>query len=139
MLDPQKTTVRDAEEVAPAKKITGNSYSALSVVPYFPFALKRVFILEATISKVLRGSHAHENCAQAFILQKGDFQIEIFDSIESRLLNSNPNTIYLVPPGIWVNITLDSNSNVVVLCDQLYDEHDYMRDWDSFSSWKRLE
>jgi len=43
----------------------------------------------------------------------------------------------LIPPTIWAEQTyLQENTIVLVLCDQFYDEADYIRDYDAFLQWR---
>jgi hypothetical protein len=52
--------------------------------------------------------------------------------VESILLNENDKGIE-VQPGIWGEQTyLEDRSTLVVLSDYLYDEDDYIRDYDEF-------
>lgn len=44
----------------------------------------------------------------------------------------------LVPPGIWVEIDVRQNQSVlIVLCDRPYEEHDYIRDYAEFLSFRK--
>ena len=138
MIDPTKTSILSTLEISSSRWIDGESQSGLSLIEEFTFDLKRVFFLETTSSAVTRGAHAHKVCNQALLTQGGSFSLKISDSVETKEFTSNKNSVLLVPAGIWVEVALEPYSRLIVLCDQPFDESDYIRDWFSFREWKKL-
>ncbi len=48
------------------------------------------------------------------------------------------NRALLVPPGLWNTVEFrQSDSVLVVLCDRVYEAHDYIRDYAEFLSFRR--
>lgn len=44
----------------------------------------------------------------------------------------------LVPPGLWVDIDIRQDESIlIVLCDRRYEEHDYIRDYAGFLSFRK--
>ena len=53
------------------------------------------------------------------------------------ILDSRSEAI-LVPSGIWAEQEyLDDNSALIVFCDQLFDEDDYIRSYKAYLHWKK--
>ena len=51
---------------------------------------------------------------------------------------NTPETALLVPPGLWVEISFKQNQSVLtVLCDRVYEEGDYIRDYAEFLSFRK--
>jgi len=99
----------------------------------FNFLSKRIFVVTANAGAV-RGQHAHKEHSQFMMCVQGSCIMK-FDNgkdVESILLNENDKGIE-VQPGIWGEQTyLEDRSTLVVLSDYLYDEDDYIRDYDEF-------
>ena len=98
-----------------------------------PFSVKRVFTVLAP-SGALRGQHAHRSCSQFLMAPTGEIVVAVNDgdiSVEHRLGNSTLGL--LIPPMVWTTQFFTSDhSSLLVLCDQEYDESDYIREWDEY-------
>lgn len=116
----------------PRREDERGTLSAVESGKNVPFVIKRVFYLYNMRSGATRGSHAHKTCEQAFLCLNGSFTIALDNGKkkETKKLASPSEGIY-VPPHTWVELT-DFSSNVVVLvlCSHLYDEKDYIRNYD---------
>jgi dTDP-4-dehydrorhamnose 3,5-epimerase-like enzyme len=100
-----------------------------------PFSIARVFNVRADLG-VIRGKHAHHNCSQLLICTNGAIEVmcDNNNEIEIFLLNK-PNLGLLISPGVWAEQKyLKENSVLTVLCDQFYDEDDYVRSYSEFLS-----
>jgi hypothetical protein len=66
---------------------------------------------------------------------------EINDAIDVVVESlSAAGTALLIPPMLWNSVTFEGPSTVLaVLCDELHDEADYIRDWDEYMRLKRTE
>ncbi len=103
-----------------------------------PFMIARLFTVTAP-EGARRGQHAHRRCSQLMLCVHGAFDIECADGIEQRTFSlDRRNTALLVPPTIWSTVIARKNDSVLaVLCDRLYEEHDYIRDQSQFLAFRK--
>jgi len=98
-----------------------------------PFPIRRTFVVTADVGQV-RGDHAHRVCSQLLVVLRGKVRVSIDDGNTSQefLLSESAQGL-LIPPMIWSTQTyLSEGSILLVVCDQLYDEADYIRDYSDF-------
>ena len=106
------------------------------IVVYF----KRVFIFYGKKNKI-RGNHAHKKCSQFFIPVLGKFILKIkTPSTEKKMtMNHLSKIAVLVPPKYWCSIKFVSkNSILMVACDQHYNVNDYLKDFNVYKKWYRI-
>ena len=105
-----------------------------------PFSTKRVFYLFDIPSGESRGAHAHKECHQFLVALSGAFEVSLDDGLNKRVVFLNqPNFGLHVLPGIWASeINFSSGAVCLVLASHLYDEKDYIRDYNSFLRFKKL-
>jgi hypothetical protein len=103
------------------------------------FFVKRVYYLYDVPSMADRGAHAHKLLHQLIIAAAGSFCIELFDGFDRVKYTLNrPDQGLLVRPGIWRDISEFSGGGVcLVLASHVYDESDYIRDFNSFLNYKQ--
>lgn len=101
---------------------------------HVPFAIKRVFYVYDVPGGASRGAHAHKTCTEVLIPVAGSFDIHLSDGREEKIYHmSRSNRGLLVPPGYWLSCHDYTTGTVcLVLCSHLYDEDDYIRDFDEF-------
>lgn len=100
-----------------------------------PFALKRVFTVTAKYGDV-RGDHAHKECSQLLVCVSGQIRVTCDDGsvVEEYVCGSGEEGL-LIPPGIWARQEyLGDNVVLMVFCDRVYEEEDYIRDYNDFKS-----
>ena len=99
----------------------------------FPFSIMRMFNVRSEINTI-RGRHAHRRCTQLLICTNGVIDVQCDDSIETRkYVLDKANYGLLIPPGIWAEQKyLKEDTVLTVLCDRLFDEDDYIRDYNEF-------
>lgn len=99
-----------------------------------PFDVKRVFYLYDVPGGESRGAHAHKTCHQFLIAASGAFEVLLDDGTAKRVIQLNRPYIGLhVPPGIWASeINFSSGSICLVLASHVYDENDYIRDYNDY-------
>lgn len=105
-----------------------------------PFDVKRVFFLYDIPGGESRGAHAHKKCHQLLIAASGAFEVLMDDGKTKRqaLLN-RPYMGLHIPPGIWASeINFSSGSICLVLTSHVYDESDYIRNYDEFLSFNKV-
>lgn len=106
-----------------------------------PFLIKRVFYLYDVPSGATRGGHAHKEMQELLIALSGSFDVVLDDGVErkSYFLNRPHYGVY-IPPGIWRELeNFSSNSIALTLASTLYDEKDYIYDYDFFKKVKKGE
>ena len=101
------------------------------------FSIARVFMVRAQIDDV-RGKHSHKLCSQLLVCFTGEILVTCTDGeIEREFLLNKPNSALLIPPGIWSEQKyLTENAVLIVLCDRVYEEAEYIRDFSDFLNFR---
>lgn len=101
---------------------------------HVPFDIRRVFYIYDVPTGESRGAHAHRTLAQFLVCMSGSFDVTLDDGRDRSVVHLNrPWKGLLVPPMIWAAETnFDPGSICLVLASALYDENDYIRDYDEF-------
>lgn len=110
------------------------SLIALEQDKNFPFTVRRIYYIFSTKEGVSRGFHAHKALKQLVIAVRGSCRFVLDDGKErvSMVLN-NPAEGLLIESCIWREMhDFTSDCVLMVLADQLYDESDYIRDYEAF-------
>lgn len=113
----------------------------LSVVEEFknvPFHIARAYWLYDVPAGAMRGGHAHKRLKQLLIALSGSFTVTLDDGHEKRKIQLNrPYQGLLIETGIWRTIDdFSSGAVCLVLASELYDESDYIYDYDEFLKYK---
>lgn len=106
---------------------------------FLPFEFKRVYYLFDVPSSAFRGGHSHILQKEVLIALSGSFEVTIHDgnSKKSYLLNK-PNIGLLIPNGFWRELeNFSSGAVCLVLASDVFDEEDYIRDFDVFLNSKK--
>ena len=104
-----------------------------------PFEIKRVYYLFDTLPNVRRGFHAHKELKQILICVNGSCKIHLDDGFETKeiVLDSPCKGLY-IESDIWREMYDFSDGSVlVVLASEIYDEADYIRNYDKFFEYVR--
>ncbi len=101
---------------------------------HIPFDIKRVYYLYDVPGGSLRGGHAHKQLQQFIIAAMGSFDVILDDGFERKRFHLNRSYYGLyVPRMIWRELDNFSSGSVsLCLVSALYDENDYIRDYDRF-------
>ena len=104
-----------------------------------PFAIKRVYYLYDVPSDAYRGGHAHKEQLEFLVALSGSFTVILDDGkVKQAITLNKPNKGLLIPIGIWRELeNFSSGSVCLVLASAVFDEEDYVRDYDEFKSMKR--
>ena len=104
-----------------------------------PFEMKRVYYLYDVPSGAERGGHAHKNLKQFLIALSGSFDVVLNDGIEKKTITLNkPFEGLLINPGIWRELNNFSSGSVcLVIASAVFDESDYIREFDEFMDYKK--
>jgi dTDP-4-dehydrorhamnose 3,5-epimerase-like enzyme len=101
---------------------------------HIPFEIKRVFYLYDVPGGAERGGHAHSRLEQFMVAMSGSFDVILDDGSQRKRVHLNRSYygIY-IPPLIWREMdNFSSGSVCMVLASELYDQTDYLRDFDAF-------
>lgn len=103
-----------------------------------PFRIERMFALAAQVG-AKRGHHAHRLCSQFMICVSGAVEVICEDGSQQKTFMLDRRDVgLLVPPGIWNTVEFRQNDSVlVVLCDRVYEAHDYIRDHAEFLAFRQ--
>jgi dTDP-4-dehydrorhamnose 3,5-epimerase-like enzyme len=134
----EKTTALDDCRIVDFPKVTDyrGNLSFIEENNQIPFQIKRVYYLYDVPSGATRGGHAHRALHQVVIALSGSFDIILDDGIRKRSFFLNrPHYGLYIPPKVWRELeNFSSNSVALSLVSEVYDESDYVRDYDSFKS-----
>lgn len=99
-----------------------------------PFDIKRVYYIFDAKKDVRRGFHAHKNLKQVLVAVKGGCKILLDDGKnKSNIKLDSPNKGLLIKDVVWREMyDFSSDCVLLVLASELYDERDYLRDYDEF-------
>jgi len=99
-----------------------------------PFEFKRVYYLFDVPSNSFRGSHSHINQSEVLIALSGSFEVALNDGFEKKsFLLNKPNIGLYIPTGIWRELeNFSSGSVCLVFASDVYNENDYIRDFNEF-------
>lgn len=99
-----------------------------------PFKVRRVYYMYDTAEGVRRGFHAHRNLEQILICIHGSCWVLLDDGVERKEVPlERPYEGLYVGPGTWREMhDFSSDAVLMVLASELYDESDYIRDYDEF-------
>ena len=101
-----------------------------------PFHISRVFNVRADKDSI-RGQHAHSECTQLLVCTNGSIEVSCDDGeTQSIYILNKPYMGLLILPGVWVEQKYLENSSILtVLCDQPFNEEEYIRNYDEFKNY----
>lgn len=99
-----------------------------------PFDVKRVFYLYDVPGDSSRGGHSHHLAQEIIVAAGGSFDVTLSDGHDTKTFSLNrPYRGLYIPAGIWRNLdNFSSGAVCLVLTSELYDEADYVRDYEIF-------
>ena len=114
---------------------------ALEQMANIPFEIKRVYYMFDTVSGVRRGFHAHKCLKQMLICVHGSCKILLDDGSEKQeVLLDKPNKGLIIESNIWREMfDFSEDAVLMVVASELYDESDYIRNYDEFIAYIREE
>ncbi len=112
---------------------------ALEEMNDIPFDIKRVYYMYNTTTDAVRGKHAHKNLQQVLICVHGSCKISLDDGNEKRIVILNkPNEGLYIANNMWREMyDFSKDAVLMVLASELYDEKDYIRNYDEFLEFVR--
>ena len=101
--------------------------------------VKRIFIVSPDCEST-RGDHAHLDCWQTLVCIRGSINVIVDDGIQKKkFILSEYGTAISVPPGFWCSQHYSTLSALMVLCSHLYNEKDYVRDYDQYLQHRKIQ
>jgi dTDP-4-dehydrorhamnose 3,5-epimerase-like enzyme len=104
-----------------------------------PFQIQRMFTIVAAAG-AKRGQHAHRLCSQFMVCVRGAVSIVCDDGSDRETFSLDSGELaLLVPSGLWIEIDVrQDNSILIVLCDRVFEQRDYIRDYAEFLSFRKI-
>ncbi|MNE41712.1 TDP-4-oxo-6-deoxy-alpha-D-glucose-3,4-oxoisomerase [compost metagenome] len=104
-----------------------------------PFEIKRIYYLYDVPMGSERGGHAHYELEQYLVAASGSFTVVLDDGKQKKtiFLNSPSKALHL-RKGIWREIeNFSSGSICLVLASHVYEESDYIREYEDFIKFRK--
>lgn len=129
MLRREPLAAEGASAGAPAMTAGQNGHEAT-----LPFDVRRVYYLYDVPADSERGGHSHRRLSSLLVAVAGSVDVHIDDGVNSRVVHlDRPWKGLLITPGIWRTLdNFSAGSVMLVLASDLYDEDDYVREYDDF-------
>lgn len=107
---------------------------ALEEFKDIPFKVKRVYYLYDTAKGVTRGFHAHKSLEQILVCIHGTCKILLDNGTEKKIVPlEKPYEGLYISNTMWREMfDFSPDAVLLVLASELYDESDYIRDYDEF-------
>lgn len=133
----KRPTVYDCSVIElPKIETIGGNITPIHNYINVPFEVNRVFYSYDVPGGESRGAHAHLECHQFLVAASGAFEVLLDDGVNKRtVLLNRPFFGLHVPPGIWASEqSFSSGSICLVLASSVYEEKDYIRDYNEYLS-----
>ena len=107
---------------------------ALEQMINVPFEVKRVYYMYNAVPGVRRGFHAHKQLKQILVCVKGSCKILLDDGTEKvEVCLDEPNKGLIIESHLWREMfDFSDDAVLMVLASELYDESDYIRNYEEF-------
>lgn len=99
-----------------------------------PFEIKRVYYLYDVPAGAERGGHSHIQQKEFLVALSGSFDVILNDGQSDKVITLNkPYEGLLINEGIWRELkNFSSGSVCLVLASEVFEEADYIRDFQEF-------
>ncbi len=99
-----------------------------------PFKIKRTYYIFNTEKDVSRGFHAHKKLKQLAICLKGSCDFIMDDGKKrEKITLTSPDVGLIIDAMQWHEMhNFSEDCIILVLADDVYDESDYIRDYETF-------
>ncbi len=120
----------------PAKGNTAEGHLHIVHQELLPFNIKRVFYTMDTPMGVTRGRHAHHETEMVLIAIKGVIEVRTItiDGLDNTFMLTNASEGLYLPKLCWHEMKYSTDAVQLVICNTLYSETDYIRDWHQFTT-----
>ncbi len=99
-----------------------------------PFEIKRVYYMYDTVAGVVRGKHAHRTLEQILVCIHGSCKVRLDNGYEKKIIPlERPYEGLYIANNMWREMyDFSPDAVLMVLASDMYDEQDYIRDYDDF-------
>lgn len=106
-----------------------------------PFKIKRVYYMYDTGKGVRRGFHAHKSLEQILVCIHGTCKILLDNGVEKKIVSlEKPYEGLYIANNMWREMyDFSDDAVLLVLASDLYNEEDYIRDYDEFLKFTKNE
>ena len=103
---------------------------------HIPFEIKRLYCIYDVPGGQMRGGHSYKKLQEFVVALSGSFDVVLDDGKEKKTFQMNRSYIGLyIPEFTWRHLeNFSTNSVCMILASELYDESDYVRDYNTFLS-----
>lgn len=108
---------------------------------HVPFKIERTYWIYDVPGGQIRGAHAFIEQLELIVALSGSFDVVINDGQQEKRFHLNRSYFGLyIPNGLWRHMdNFSTNSVVLVISSTLFDEADYIRDYDEFTRRQKNE
>lgn len=103
-----------------------------------PFDIKRIYYTYKVNAGITRGFHAHKELQQILICMYGKIEVTLDNgegNVDTFILDSPEKGLYVGAQTWRTTKWLESDSVLLVLASEHYNESDYIRDYEEFIRW----
>ena len=113
--------------------------SIIEQIKHIPFEIKRVHWVYDVPGGYDRGGHAYFETQEFIVALSGSFDVVVDDGAVKKTFQLNRSYFGLyVPKGMWRTMTnFSTNSLALVLSSTMYNEKDYISDYDEYIAWRK--
>jgi dTDP-4-dehydrorhamnose 3,5-epimerase-like enzyme len=133
----KNTSIDDVDEVY--ARVVGSDNDYLESFGDFRSRIKfdNIFVVSSS-ADTQRGQHAHLRATQYLFCLAGLIEIEMLDGYNSMKKILKPKDFGLrIPRGIWAVQNFKTDSMLMVISSERYDEKEYVRDFSVFKKKKK--
>lgn len=113
---------------------TMEGYISVAENNTLPFSTNRVYWTYYTPESIRRGGHAHRQLEQILVAVSGKIivETEMPGGVKERFILESPNVGLYMPIYCWHIMQYTHSSVQMCIANMVYDEKDYIRDYNEF-------
>lgn len=122
---------------APIIKADKSALSFFEKGKEIDFDIRRIYYIYNLPEAQQRGFHAHKHLKQVLFCPWGSIKVILKDGeTECSVFLDSPEKLLILDGGLWREFTsLKENSVLCVGASEIYDEQDYIRDYNEYLKW----
>lgn len=106
---------------------------------HIPFKIRRTYWIYDVPGGEKRGGHSYHENEEIIIALSGSFDIVLNDSVNSSSVSLNRSYYgVFIPKGIWRHMeNFSTNAVALIISSTDYNEDDYVRNYETYKSYKK--